>query len=622
MSLNHLKLLIGKSIRYAWRRRICRCCPKVLFEFIIPIICLLLLCLLRWMYTSSSTSSASSKIVSGQESIRIWNYTSVYRCPPSKVPIEILGNRTFTHLKRICPRSQFIHSSTTPSNGKYLFLNTSSTAHAMTYRCQYNNRHWCEKTNLLTPQSDSLQIQHPYSSLCSHVHVEDFRQLLQGYLSVQSLLNRPMHKQQLIISTWPCSSYLSDRMFDIFPRFTWIIILLLIDGCILFSFNFLFHELIEEKQQGITELLRLLSIHPLWNSLAWFIRIFSLQLLLNICLIFIWKISIHGGIYLPYVSIWWILPTICLWTIQVLSRAILVAHFFSQILSASLWSWLIYLISFWLAVSSVVQLPFVLHLIVSAWLPFYSIKGMFLLFFQINADLGRQKSFVNEIILTWLSMTIGSLFMWILAAYFQPIRSGKYGLGRSWLWPWNYFHSRPEQTDPTLIEPIINDQITVRVDNLTKTFGRHRSDRQVAVDHISFTLENSHIYGLIGHNGAGKTTTMEMICGLLSYDCGRIEIHQKTLTDNQRAVQSCIGYCPQDDMLFSDLTVREQLEFYASVRTNGKKIDHQQIDEFLNMMGMKQYEQRLCHSLSGGMARKLSILCALVGPADVIILGE
>jgi ABC-type multidrug transport system ATPase subunit len=172
------------------------------------------------------------------------------------------------------------------------------------------------------------------------------------------------------------------------------------------------------------------------------------------------------------------------------------------------------------------------------------------------------------------------------------------------------------------METSSNDQTTVRVNNLTKTYGRHKKDRQMAVDHISFELENSRIYGLIGHNGSGKTTTMEMICGLLSCDCGIIEIHKKNLFENLHELQSCIGYCPQQDMLFSYLTVREQLEFYAHVRTKDKNINHKQIEELLAMMDMNKYNQRLCHTLSAGMKRKLSILCAFVGQADVIILGK
>ncbi|CAF4509630.1 unnamed protein product, partial [Rotaria magnacalcarata] len=105
---------------------------------------------------------------------------------------------------------------------------------------------------------------------------------------------------------------------------------------------------------------------------------------------------------------------------------------------------------------------------------------------------------------------------------------------------------------------------------LTKAFGRRNAEQQIAVDHISFKLENSTIYGLIGHNGAGKTTTMEMLCGLLSCDCGTIEIHNKNLFENLHELQSCIGYCPQQDMLFAYLTVEEQLEFYARVRSKNE----------------------------------------------------
>ncbi len=353
-----------------------------------------------------------------------------------------------------------------------------------------------------------------------------------------------------------------------------------------------------------------------------FYEFFFLQLIINLFLILILKISFNGGVYLSYVSIWLIIPSILLWTIQVLSRSILVAHFFNHLLPASLWSWLIYLISFWLAISSSIQLPIVVHLIASIWLPFYSIKRIVILFFQINTNLGRQKYFINEIIFSWLCMIIGILLMWILAFYFERIRPGKYGIARSWLWPLDYLRYSRKNVESSLIETVSTDQTTVRVDNLTKSYGRYHADRQIAVDHISFTLENSRICGLIGHNGAGKTTTMEMICGLLSCDCGRIEIHQKNLCENLHELQSCIGYCPQQDMLFLYLTVQEQLEFYANVRAKGKKINNEQIEELLIMMEMNKCKQQLCHTLSGGMQRKLSILCAFVGEVDVIILGK
>ncbi|CAF3465007.1 unnamed protein product [Rotaria sp. Silwood1] len=651
MFLYHLQLLIKKSARYAWRRRICRCCPKIIFELFIPIIFILLLCLIRWIHTASSTTDnqesisndikptrilmPSASIISQQKSMKIFNYTSVYRCPRSNIPIEITSNKSFNHFKRLCPRSNFIlSSSSSQQSNEYILLNDSLKIHSISYRCQNYNQYWCRNLNLINNNQNSLQIKHPSSYLCSHINIQESNQLLKIYLTIESLINRPIKKYQLNIFTWPCSSYAFDPLFAFAPNFILIIILIFIDGCILFSFNYLFHELIDEKHQGITEHLRLLSIRPLLNSLAWFLRVFIIQLIISLLLILILKISFDGGIYLPYVSIWFIIPTILLWTIQVLSRSILVAHFFNSILKASLWSWFIYCVSFWLAISSSVQLPMVLHLIASAWLPFYSIKRIFIYFIQLNTDLGRHTYLINHIIYIWLSMIIGIIIIWFLAFYLEQIRPGKYGIPRSWLWPLDYIRNRKikKQTrrnsiNTNMIDTITsssssNNQITVQINNLTKSYGQYNAERQIAVDHISFKLENSTIYGLIGHNGAGKTTTMEMLCGLLSCDCGTIEIHDKNLFENLSELQSCIGYCPQQDMLFSYLTVQEQLEFYAYIRSNSNNINYKQIEELLTMMNMNQYNQQLCHTLSGGMQRKLSILCAFVGQVNVIILDE
>jgi ABC-type branched-subunit amino acid transport system ATPase component len=646
MLLYHLWLLIQKSLRYAWRRRICHCCPKIIFELFIPGICLLFLILVRWIHSTSSTnektSSSSleeskptriqiipSSIISERESIYVFNYTSVFRCPSSDMIITIVDKKLLNRSKRLCPRSYFIASSELQGHNGYMLLNTSSVGHSITYRCQYQNTPWCQNTSLLNEDQNSLQVKHPSSVLCSHSDIQEFNQLLNAYLAIESLLYPPIEKQQLSIYTWPCSSYAYDSMFEFAPRFVLIIILILIDGCILFSFNLLFQALIDEKSQGITELLRLISIRPILNSVAWFLRIFLLQFIISILLILILKSSFDGGIYLSYVSIWLIIPTILFWTIQVLSRAVLVAHFFSSNLKAVLWSWFIYFFSWWLAVSSSVRLPIVLHLIASAWLPFYSIKRLFIILFRINTDLSRSTHLKMEIIFIWLSMLIGSLLIWLLAYYLEQIRPGKYGIPRPWSWPLDSFRNnriknekRRESVTMQMVETLPDSHTTVRVNNLTKTYGRFNTEKQLAVDHVSFKLEKSIIHGLIGHNGAGKTSTMEMMCGLLSCDCGTIEINDKDLHENLSELQTCIGYCPQQDMLFSHLTVNEQLEFYARVRSKGKNVDYNQIQELLIMMDMNTYSQRLCHTLSGGMQRKLSILCAFVGQANVILLGK
>jgi ABC-type branched-subunit amino acid transport system ATPase component len=645
MLFYHLWLLIQKSLRYAWRRRTCHCCPKIIFEFFIPAICLLFLILLRWIHTSSSTNNKTSSFNESKpthiqiipssinpehQSNYIFNYTSISRCPTPDITIQIVDNKLLNRFKRLCPRSQFI-SSSSESNRYHgqILINTTLTEHTISYRCRHDNTVWCQNTSLINKDINSIQVNHPSSVLCLNIDNQESNQLLKAYLAVESLLYPPLKKQQLTVYTWPCLSYGYDPMFENFPRFVLIIVLILIDGCILFSFNLLFHSLIDEKSQGITELLRLISIRPILNSLAWFLRIFIIQLIISILLIIILKSSFDGGIYLSYVSIWLIIPTIIFWTIQVLSRSIVIAHFFSSNLKATLWSWFIYFISFWLAVSSMIRLPFILHLIVSAWLPFYSIKRLFVLLFRINTDLNRHTNLKNEIIFIWLSMLIGSLIMWLLAYYLEQIRPGKYGIPRSWSWPLDYFRNnriknqkRRDSVAMQMVETLPNLNTTVRINNLTKTYGQFHTEKQLAVDHVSFKLEKSTIHGLIGHNGAGKTSTMEMMCGLLSCDCGTIEIHDKDLYENLSELQKCIGYCPQQDMLFSHLTVNEQLEFYARVRSKENTINYKQIQELLTMMDMNTFSQRLCHTLSGGMQRKLSILCAFVGQANVILLGK
>ncbi|CAF3149244.1 unnamed protein product [Rotaria socialis] len=645
MLLYHLWLLIQKSLRYAWRCRSCRCCPKIIFELLLPLICILFLILIRWIHTKSKPLDEavplgqirpsyielnSASTIPQEESMRVFNYTSMYECPPSDITIEIVSKNLLSPFKRQCPRSSFDLTEKSKRHNGNIILNNTVNGSIISYRCRYDNRDWCHNNSVLKNEQTPITVQHPSLSLCSSTNIAAASNLLRAYLATASLLNPPptIKKKSLSIYSWPCSSYVSDPLFQMAPAFTLITIFIFIDGCILYSFNLLFHSLIDEKHQGITELLRLISVRPILNSFAWFLRIFIIQLIPNISLILILKLSFDGGIYLPYVSIWLIIPTIILWSIQVLSRAILVGHFFSSNLKASLWSWFIYVGTCWLAVAPPIRLSPVLHLIASAWLPFYSIKRLMIILFRINNDLGRAH-LTSEVIFIWFYMLLGSLLMWLLAYYFEQVRPGKYGIPRPWSWPLDYFFNNRFRTskqrqsiDMQMVETLPDVNTTVRINNLTKTYGRFNTEQQLAVDHISFKLEKSIIHGLIGHNGAGKTSTMEMMCGLLSCNCGTIEIHNKDLHENLDELKQCIGYCPQQDMLFSHLTVREQLEFYARVRSKGNNVDYNQIKELLTMMDMNQYSHRLCHALSGGMQRKLSILCAFVGQANVIILDE
>lgn len=639
----HLQLLIEKSLRYAWRLRLCRCFPKIILELLFPCICLLFLTLIRWSHTPTNESHGNdtlnekrpsafqiqpSTIVPSIESIYFFNYTTTYECPSPKMAIEIADKNLYTHFKSKCPESGFIFTSESMRQNASFLLNTSAEGYQINFRCQYENNFWCKNMSELSITDVFKSVEHPSKFLCQDVYFHGLKGLLRTYLSISSLLKSPTKLKSLLVYTWPCSSYGSDPLFHYFPSFALVMILIFLDGCILYGFNLLFNSLIDEKHEGITELLRLISIRPILNSFSWFLRGLIIQFIPNMILILIFTSSIEGGIYFEYVPMWLIVPSIFLWTIQTFSRAVFVGHFFTSTFKATLWSWIVYVISFWFAISPPMRIPGFLHIIASIWLPFYSIKRLFILLFRMNTDLGRGL-LINDILLVWLYMTIGSFLMWLLAYYFEQVRPGKYGIPRSWSWPLDNLRNyrakaekRRESVAMQMVETLPDVNKTISVNNLTKTYGGYGTEKQLAVDHISFKLEKSKIHGLIGHNGAGKTTTMEMLCGLLSCDCGTIEIHEQDLYENLSQLQKYIGYCPQQDMLFSYLTVQEQLEFYARVRSEGGNVNYNQIQQLLAMMDMSNVRDRLCHALSGGMQRKLSILCAFVGPVNVIILGK
>jgi ATP-binding cassette subfamily A (ABC1) protein 3 len=126
----------------------------------------------------------------------------------------------------------------------------------------------------------------------------------------------------------------------------------------------------------------------------------------------------------------------------------------------------------------------------------------------------------------------------------------------------------------------------------------------------------------LGHNGAGKTTCMEMLTGLIMPSGGSAEIVGLDIVNDIHKIRQRIGYCPQHDLLFEELTVREHLEFYGNLRGIEENKLREDIDVLLRTIGLEQKGDARSIELSGGMKRKLSISIALVGQPDVIFLDE
>lgn len=159
--------------------------------------------------------------------------------------------------------------------------------------------------------------------------------------------------------------------------------------------------------------------------------------------------------------------------------------------------------------------------------------------------------------------------------------------------------------------------IVLQTQNLTKRYGS-----LVAVKELNLEIQRGEIFGLLGPNGAGKTTSINLMCGLLKPDAGRVYIHGKVINGGDAEIRSRVGVCPQNTILWGKLTCLEQLEFIGEMYGLGRKDARRRGGELLEIMGLSERRNRLASTLSGGMQRRLNIILALVHDPDILVLDE
>jgi ABC-2 type transport system ATP-binding protein len=158
------------------------------------------------------------------------------------------------------------------------------------------------------------------------------------------------------------------------------------------------------------------------------------------------------------------------------------------------------------------------------------------------------------------------------------------------------------------------------LDNVVKTFSEGLKDRLVAVDHLSFNIERGEIFSLVGPDGAGKTTTIRMMCGILAPTEGSISLLGYDIRKQKSEVKKHIGYLSQRFSLYQDLTIDENIDFFAEIHKVRKYKDRK--EELLAFTRLTQFRDRLAGRLSGGMKQKLALACTLIHTPDIIFLDE
>jgi ABC-2 type transport system ATP-binding protein len=160
-------------------------------------------------------------------------------------------------------------------------------------------------------------------------------------------------------------------------------------------------------------------------------------------------------------------------------------------------------------------------------------------------------------------------------------------------------------------------QAAITVSGLTKTFPGVK-----AVDNLSFDVRTGEIFGLVGPDGAGKTTTLRMLAGVMSPDRGSATVAGSDVVHDPEGVKHHLSYMPQRFGLYEDLTVRENIRFYADLFGVAKADREERSIQLLKAAGMEEFAGRLAGQLSGGMKQKLGLVCALIHRPRVILLDE
>jgi ATP-binding cassette subfamily A (ABC1) protein 3 len=219
-----------------------------------------------------------------------------------------------------------------------------------------------------------------------------------------------------------------------------------------------------------------------------------------------------------------------------------------------------------------------------------------------------------------LMLIVDTVIFMLLTLYIENVKPGEYGIAK----PYNFFLPNVKrwfnktfgESDATSRTSILDEEteneknICIQINKLCKKYNT-----TVAVENLSMNIRENEITVLLGHNGAGKTTTMSILTGMINATKGNVIINGKDIKKETDEVRKNTGLCPQHNLLFLDLTVREHLKFLAMLK-GLDNIDHE-IEDLLVKLGLNEKANSMACTLSGGMKRKLCLGMALIGDSKV-----
>lgn len=218
----------------------------------------------------------------------------------------------------------------------------------------------------------------------------------------------------------------------------------------------------------------------------------------------------------------------------------------------------------------------------------------------------------------------------MVALYVEKILPGAYGVPEPWYFPFKKSfwcgHSNHDAFEDNLRnrnakhfeEDPPDVQCGISANNLRKVYARNK----IAVEGLSVNMYDDQITVLLGHNGAGKTTTMSMLTGMLVPTSGTAIINGKDIRQDINGVRSSLGLCPQHNILFDELTVKEHIVFFSKLKGLDSNRVNDEVVKYVKLIDLEPKINAMSKTLSGGMKRKLCVCIALCGGSKVVLLDE
>ncbi|RNA24891.1 ATP-binding cassette sub-family A member 3-like, partial [Brachionus plicatilis] len=450
------------------------------------------------------------------------------------------------------------------------------------------------------------------------------------------------------IAQYFCPGYDNDifkSRFSFFP-------LVIIQIAFLFTTIVTLGSIINEKQAKMKEYLKLVGIKNIAMWLTWIVRLIIPFLILSALFTLVSSVRVNPrekdndaltkkAVFFytnPFVGF----SVFFVYSFQVTMLTLLLGQIFSKTFIAKTFTiifWLITLINFYDSLpSSSIKYLFCIF-------PNTGLTFAFQVIFQYERS-GEDFSYLNLYENLFddtlnLGAVLASMIGWTLLYipvtwYIERILPGEYGAPLPFYFPFmpSYWRTpKINKMDDLDFDPVKQDKYgfekdpiglnqSITIHNVTKKFRYGFSKNKTVVDSISLNMYENQITGLLGHNGAGKTTTTFMLCGIYAPSSGDAKILGKSIRTSMDEIRSSLGFCPQYDILYDDLTVAEHIDLIASIKGYSKKEIKEEILKISSLVGLENDLEKKSKQLSGGMKRRLSVAMALTGGSKVIILDE